>query len=114
MSSLDAVRAQVPCDVTYNTIYMHQINRKYHFHVFFLSLQLTKSSQQTTWPESSPSRPSTGVAVAFINVVRFPMRYTAYNAFLKLLWPLHHLHDVQLPTARPTENFDCCFCSNVK
>ena len=34
MSSLDAVRAQVPCDVTYNTIYMHQINRKYHFSCF--------------------------------------------------------------------------------
>ena len=69
MSSLDAVRAQVPSDVTYDTIYMHQITRKLLFHVFFLSLHLTKSSQQTLCLELSPSSPLTGAVVAYINVV---------------------------------------------
>ena len=87
MSSLsDAVRAQVPSDVTYNTLYMHQITRKSFFHVFFLSLQLTKSLQQTTWLELSPSSPSTGAVVAYINVVQFRLRYTAYNVFVMLLF----------------------------
>ena len=112
MSSLDAVRAQFPSDVTYDTIYMHHINRKYHFSCF-LSLSAIDQIFTTDYV-AGPSRPSAGAVVAYINVVRFPMRYTAYNAFLNFILPLHHLHDVQLPTARPTKHFDCCFCSNVK
>jgi hypothetical protein len=34
MSSHDAVRAQVPSDVTYDTPYMHQINRECFFSCF--------------------------------------------------------------------------------
>ena len=34
MSSLDALRAPPGSGVTYNTPYMHHINRKYHFSSF--------------------------------------------------------------------------------
>ena len=49
MSSLDARRAPPRSGVTYNTPYMHQLHRKYIFFMsgFFLSLNLTKSTQQT-------------------------------------------------------------------
>ena len=40
MSSLDAVRARARFGVTYNTIYMHQINRELIFFIFCFTLYI--------------------------------------------------------------------------
>ena len=54
MSSLAGAQALVLSGVTYNTLYMHQLNRKCIFAFVFNFLQLTISSTQITRPGSSP------------------------------------------------------------
>ena len=77
------------------------------FNFLFHSLHLTNSSQQTSRLESCPWSPSTPALVICINIVRIRQLSTA-----SLL--SDHQHDVQLPTTRATDIFECRDFSNVK
>jgi hypothetical protein len=114
MSSLDAVRARVPSDVTYNTIYMQQINRKLIFSSF-VSLSTFDQFFPTDFQAGIKSIEPLNDRVGHLHR-RSPNPPVEHclRRLREAVLPSDHKHDVQLPTTRATENFECCYCSNVK
>ena len=114
MSSLDAVRAQVRSGVTYDTIYIHQINRKSSFY-FFVSLSSFDQFFPTDFKAGIMSMEPLNARVGGLHQhspnppVEHCLRRLREAGLLS-----DHQHDVQLPTTRATDNFECRHCSNVK
>ena len=105
MSSLDAVRAQVPCDVTYNTIYMHQINRKLFFSCFLSHSTFNQifTTDFKAGIESIESLNRRGGGLHQCGPV--PAALHCVQRRCDAVLPSDHLHDVRLPTTRPMTKF---------
>ena len=114
MSSHDAVRAQVPFDVTYDTPYMHQIHRECFFSCFvsLSAIDLIFTTDFQAGFEFTESLNWRGGDLHQRGPV--PAALHCVQRLCDAALPPDHLHDVQLPTTRPTKNSDCCKSSNVK
>jgi hypothetical protein len=114
MSSLDAVRARVRFGVTYDTIDMHQVNRKSIFQSF-VSLSTFDQFFTTDFQAGIKSiEPLNGrVGGLHRHSPDSPVEH-CLRRLREAGLPSDHQHDVQLPTTWATEIFECCHCSNVK
>ena len=114
MSSLDAVRARARFGVTYNTIYMHQINRE----LIFLSFSSLSTFDQFFTTDLQAGIESIKPLDDRVGVLHRrgpnPPVEHCLRRLREAVLPQDHQHDVQLPTTRLTQNFECCYCSTVK